>query len=219
LLSTFSLTLVLVALVASPTAGAATEIVVIDGNAQPLENVVITAKGEPRPTPAEPVVVSIEQQGQQFSPRVTVVAPGTSIRFPNRDLTQHHVYSFSTAKTFEIELYGGDEPAPIPFDVAGIVALGCNIHDWMLGYVYVTPDAIFGTTDASGHVVLDHAFATDDPITFWHPALGNGTPLTTTFGELETNGSGQVQVALDTLADHPIFREKDPLQSLFGDRR
>src|SRR6188508_2554028 len=45
--------------------------------------------------------VAIEQLDREFVPYVSVIQAGTQVDFPNRDPIQHHVYSFSPAKTFE----------------------------------------------------------------------------------------------------------------------
>ena len=85
-------------------AAADLSIVVVDRDGTRVENAVVTVQLKSAATDRfrqEAEVASVAQAGQQFSPRVTAVKRGTSIRFPNRDITQHHVYSFSPAKTFE----------------------------------------------------------------------------------------------------------------------
>ena len=77
---------------------------------------------------------------------------GTSVAFPNSDNIRHHVYSFSLAKRFELRLYQGTQSAPVVFDSPGVVVLGCNIHDWMVGYIYVTDDSRFAVSDEHGRV-------------------------------------------------------------------
>ena len=77
------------------------------------------------------------QQGKQFLPGVLVVPVGTSVHFPNRDSVRHHVYSFSPAKKFELKLYTGTPANPVVFERAGVVTLGCNIHDRMVGWIVV----------------------------------------------------------------------------------
>ena len=94
------------------------------------------------------------QQNRQFVPHVMVVPPGTDVAFPNRDNTQHHVYSFSPARTFEIELYAGVPEAPVRFGNTGVVELGCNIHDRMQGFILVT-DQRHGMTDDQGRLTLE----------------------------------------------------------------
>ena len=46
-------------------------------------------------------------------------------------------------KTFEIKLYSGAAPFDVLFDKVGVVTIGCNIHDWMIAYVYVVDTPYF----------------------------------------------------------------------------
>jgi plastocyanin len=92
----------------------------------------------------------VDQLHQQFVPGIIAVRTGTAISFPNSDTVSHQVYSFSPAKHFELGLYRGVPRDPVIFDKPGIVVLGCNIHDNMIGYVYVTDAPYFGTTDEAG---------------------------------------------------------------------
>src|ERR1700704_6997142 len=98
---------------------------------------------------------SIEQVDKEFLPRVTVVPVGASVRFPNHDDVRHQVYSFSPAKRFELPLYAGVPAQPVLFDKPGVVVLGCNIHDWMIGYIYVADSPFFAKTEAAGTATID----------------------------------------------------------------
>ena len=112
----------------------------------------------------------LDQRNREFMPHVLVVRSGTEVSFPNHDKIRHHVYSFSPAKRFEIKLYGDLTPTPILFDMAGIAVLGCNIHDWMVSYVYVTDSPYFAKTDVSGHWSLN--LPVDSyTISYWHPYM------------------------------------------------
>ncbi|MEP6906360.1 MAG: methylamine utilization protein [Pseudoxanthomonas sp.] len=97
----------------------------------------------------------MDQRGSQFTPRVLVVQAGTSVAFPNSDQIQHQVYSFSAIKRFELPLYAGKQVGPIRFDQPGVAVLGCNIHDWMIGYVVVVDTPYFAKSDAQGNLVID----------------------------------------------------------------
>jgi plastocyanin len=124
----------------------------------------------PSGTPAE-----LAQQDQEYSAYVTIVQTGSKVTFPNKDTVQHHVYSLSKAKKFELPLYNPGSAESFVFDVSGVVALGCNIHDWMLAYLVVVPTPYFGKSDAKGRV---HVTAPDGRyrLELWHPRLA--TPLT-----------------------------------------
>ena len=113
---------------------------------------------------------SIDQVDKQFANYVTVVQVGSKIQFPNHDKIKHHVYSFSQAKTFEIPLYKGTPSKPIHLDKVGEVSLGCNIHDWMQGYIFVTPTPYFGLTDKQGLAQLQLPPGQYE-IAIWHPDI------------------------------------------------
>ena len=112
---------------------------------------------------------TIEQRGRDFVPYLSIVQKGTAIDFPNRDPFKHHVYSFSPAKVFEIKLYAGKPANPVVFDQTGVVALGCNIHDWMEAYVLVVDTPWFAKTGADGVVRIDRVPAGAYRLRLWHP--------------------------------------------------
>jgi plastocyanin len=155
--------------------GAAVEVQVRDSAHQPVADTAIYAV----PVAARAALgassipraktVAIEQVDREFVPYVTVLQAGTLATFPNRDPIMHHVYSFSPAKSFEIRLYSGNSPSAILFDKPGVVTLGCNVHDWMVGYVFVVPTPYFAKTDERGEARLTDLPAGSYVVRAWHP--------------------------------------------------
>jgi plastocyanin len=115
----------------------------------------------------------IAQENQEYTSYVTVVQAGSRVYFPNRDTVQHHVYSLSKAKKFELPLYNPGSAESIAFDVSGVVTLGCNIHDWMLAYVLVVPTPYFAKSDGAGTAAVT-APAGRYRLEVWHPRLATG---------------------------------------------
>ncbi|GEK11027.1 cupredoxin domain-containing protein [Pseudoalteromonas peptidolytica] len=68
-------------------------------------------------------------------------------------------------KSFELKLCTGTPNQPLMFEKAGIVVLGCNIHDSMVGYIYVAEQPVL-ITDAQGLVNLPDNI---DTVMVWHP--------------------------------------------------
>ncbi len=143
-----------------------------EAGGQPLANLVVALEALDQPArakaPPQPAAMELDQKSREFVPHVLAVRSGTPVFFPNSDAIKHHVYSFSTAKRFEIKLYSGVPPEPVLFDKPGIVALGCNIHDWMLGYIYVSDADYLGVSDNEGRWSLDVPSGRYR-LTFWHP--------------------------------------------------
>jgi plastocyanin len=113
----------------------------------------------------------MDQHNLQFAPFVLIVPVGASVNFPNRDSVRHHVYSFSPAKPFELKLYGQDETRSVKFDKVGMVALGCNIHDNMVGFIKVVDTPFAAKADAMGQAVVRGLPAGPVQVHIWHPYL------------------------------------------------
>ena len=124
--------------------------------------------------------VTMVQQKKQFVPAVLVATVGTEVQFPNLDAVRHHVYSFSPTKKFEIKLYKGKEAQPVLFDQPGVVLLGCNIHDNMVGWIVVVDTPYHAQTGVDGavpgRVRLDNVPAGSYQLRVWHPRQPIGEP-------------------------------------------
>jgi plastocyanin len=165
---------------AAHSAAATLEIAVVDEQGRPIEGVAVYA------TPADGAVrqqgtgvaaaaaestpkATMDQHDLQFVPHLLVVQAGTEVAFPNGDEVSHHVYSFSETKPFELPLYKGDQHLPVLFDRAGIVVLGCNIHDGMLGYLVVVDTPHFAKTDEQGVALIENVPTGDFVLAAWTP--------------------------------------------------
>jgi plastocyanin len=154
---------------ACSSAAADLSVMIVDREGRGVGEVVVTATPvSANKVPAlKPAVM--DQRNLAFAPRVLVVGVGTTVEFPNSDSVSHQVYSFSPAKRFQLALYKGQVHPPITFDRAGLVVLGCNIHDSMVGYIYVTDAAYFGTTESGGGLQFKDIPVGDYRITLWSP--------------------------------------------------
>jgi len=111
----------------------------------------------------------MNQHDKTFVPHVLAVPVGTTVDFPNSDSVNHYVYSFSDIKKFQLKLFKGDlEKHQMLFDKPGIVTIGCNIHDFMFGYIFVAPTAYVGVTNSLGEVKLSLPEKGDFSLGLWH---------------------------------------------------
>lgn len=154
------------------TSSAAINIEVTQSNGEPAAGVVVTLSSD-QLVVGQASAQEMGQRARQFDPHVLIVQKGATVSFPNYDNIKHHVYSFSAVKSFEQELYKGRESKPVTFEQAGVVELGCNVHDWMLGYIYVTESPIYGKTDEQGKLALPEVPDGKYDVTVWHPRLDN----------------------------------------------
>jgi plastocyanin len=178
-----SLLLLACACFAEPVYSADIDVLVLDEDSVVVPDVAVYAEplDETNRTPMahadmkHPAVM--DQIGTAFVPHILVVQTGTAVDFPNNDTVSHHVYSFSKAKTFALNLYRGDPHPPQVFDQAGLVVLGCNIHDSMLGFILVVDTPYFAKTDAHGAVNLHGLPEGDYRVKVWTPRTNERNQL------------------------------------------
>ena len=183
------LTAAVVRLSPAQTATGRVDAVVSDDRGKPVADAVVSVTSPVAPPAAPPAAPAVmDQQNKEFVPHVLTVAVGTPVAFPNRDNIRHHVYSFSSAKRFELPLYIGTPAAPVVFDRPGVVVLGCNIHDWMVGYVYVAGTPYFAKTGLDGRARVGALPPGTYEARVWHPRMKGdpektSQPIAVTAGE------------------------------------
>ena len=153
---------------------------VLDHEGKPVADAVVAAKSltAGASAPAKPRDEIVEQVDKEFVPHVKPILVGSRVHFPNKDTVQHQVYSFSPAKKFELPLYAGTQAPPVLFDKAGVVTLGCNIHDWMVGHIYVADTPYTGKTGKGGTVVLKDLPPGDYEVRVWQPTMAGAEDAT-----------------------------------------
>jgi plastocyanin len=168
---------------------------------------------------AKPSSADMVQENRQFRPKSLVVARGSEVNFPNRDTTQHHVYSFSPAKVFNLELFADQPEAPILFDKTGVVEIGCNIHDQMQAFILVTDSALTARTDGSGMATIsmpaDTANSGELSLSLWHQRLSN--PARALDFTISFPASDPVELMLDLAPERKETGRLDGLQKRYRD--
>lgn len=182
----------------------------LDAEGRPLSDAVVLVDGVAVRPPATAVM---DQLDRQFQPRVLAVAAGTLVSFPNNDDVRHHVYSFSPAKRFELRLFKGADAPPVAFEQPGVVILGCNIHDRMVGYILVTDSPWYQVSDTAGRVDVSSLPAGSRPVSWWHPDLGEAAPVA--LGELDVHDTARLTLPVSAVASLAAEQPLSPLQQRF----
>lgn len=179
----------------------AAEFTVVDAQNTPLQNVVVVVDDGTDTVPTSGIqTAQMSQRDRHFDPFILAVQQNAAVTFPNNDDIAHHVYSFSEAKRFEKKIYKGASEDPVIFEKAGVVELGCNVHDWMLAYIFVADSEYFSMTDESGKAQIALPDGGEYQVKIWHPLLQEN--------ELETRTLTLVQ-GNNTIQLDRIFEEGD----------
>jgi plastocyanin len=198
--------MVLVGWIAASAAAADLRVQVADDRGKPISDAVVralpadAATERVAATPARTLV--IDQRDEQFVPYVAVFRPGDRVVFRNSDTTRHHVYSFSPTKTFEMVVNPGESTAPLLLDRAGIVAVGCNIHDHMRTWLFVDDTPRIAVTGSNGVALFSGLAAGKYRVVVWHPQLRPRHPEVVNDLALATDASSDnLPVRLSLLPD------------------
>jgi len=185
---------------------------VTDNKGLPLSDVII----EPdiaAVTGAPADVAIIDQIDKQFIPQQILIETGQLVDFPNSDNIRHHVYSFSKAKMFELKLYADTPENPIQFPEHGVVVVGCNIHDSMIGYIFVSKSTQSVMTGERGDVSIQSEQAIKQ-INVWHAnnAAGPETLMNIKLNALKQDENGRYLIKIDIIPPAP----RNSFEDTFG---
>jgi plastocyanin len=160
-------------LAVAPVEAATLDVDVTDSDGRPAADAVVSLIADGAPVASHVAEKAIiDQRHEMFLPLVVVVRKGGHVIFTNNDTTKHQVYSFSAIKQFQFVISQGETSAPVEFPEAGIAAIGCNIHDQMITYAYVSDGAYAMTTDDKGHLTIPDVADGHYRVALWHPQMG-----------------------------------------------
>ena len=138
----------------------------------PLENMVVYL--EPlaaQVLPQQSETVNISQHSKSFIPYISVSQSTAKVSFENKDDITHHIYSADSENKFSFKIRAGKTDSTTQFNHAAEIAMGCNIHDWMSGYLLVVDTPYFAKTDAQGIASFTMKELGKYRVVVWHPQL------------------------------------------------
>jgi plastocyanin len=134
----------------------------------------------------------IDQRHETFVPHVLAIVAGTTVDFPNSDLTYHNVFSLSRAKSFDLGRYAVGKSKAVRFDKPGIVRVFCEIHSHMSAFILVFSHRYFAVTDPDGTYRIDNVPPGSYNVFVWNESLpleSRRVTLSDAGGEVELNFS------------------------------
>lgn len=183
------------------------EVTFIDSAGNPVKDAVIEIVTPDIPVPDNWNYKGLmDQVDKEFIGNVVTIVKGSYISFPNSDDIQHHVYSFSDNNTFDLPLYIGTDAEPVLFDQSGVTVVGCNIHDWMLGYIYVGDSHLMSKSDITGMAKISNLLSGNYTFKIWHERAKRNDQFSTYNISIPESGSASVDIELDLGRDRRIRR-------------
>jgi plastocyanin len=107
------------------------------------------------------------QKNKQFEPHLLVVPVGAVVRFPNKDVLFHSVFSMFNNKRFDLGLYEAGTEKDVTFSTPGISYIFCNIHAHMSAAVITLDTPYFVVSDGEGEFVISDVPAGEYTLNIW----------------------------------------------------
>jgi len=120
--------------------------------------------------------VVVDQNKCEYQPHVSVVSTGTTVIFKNSDGILHNIHSVSQLNA----PFNRAQPKYLKeiketFATAEVIALRCDVHGWMSGWIVVTDNGFFAVTESDGSFSLGGVPAGKHNLAIWHEKLGSLT--------------------------------------------
>jgi plastocyanin len=146
---------------------------VVVSRAGKIKNVVVTLEGvrEGKPWPNQRP--QLANKGGRFLPHVQVVRAGAPLEIINRDPVLHNTHGYQDGRTvFNLAQPNQDQVIRKPLKKPGLVDVMCDAHDWMSGWIVVSPHPYVAITGDDGTYTLSDIPPGKYQLTAWHEKLG-----------------------------------------------
>jgi len=121
-------------------------------------------------------VAVLDQAKCEYTPHVLVLSTGGTVKITNSDGILHNVHSLSQINS----PFNRAQPKYLKevketFAKAETIALRCDVHGWMNGWVVVTDNPFFDVTQSDGGFKFENVPVGKYTLEVWHETLGKAT--------------------------------------------
>ncbi len=117
---------------------------------------------------------ALDQKKCQFDPHILIVEAAAPIRILNSDNIFHNFHTVSRVNAMvDRAQMKSSSPLTVQFDKPEFIAVHCDIHDWMKGWIVVAPHPYYAVTDENGNYAIKDLPAGDYNVVVWHEVLGS----------------------------------------------
>ncbi|HLH77769.1 MAG TPA: carboxypeptidase regulatory-like domain-containing protein [Candidatus Binataceae bacterium] len=149
-----------------------------------IANAVVFISNIAQGAPAKPRVVTMDQKGCQYIPRVLAFPAGSTVDVLNSDGILHNIHTYSSLNSpVNYAQPGFKKELQITVDHPELIKVTCDAHDWMEGWWYVFGNPYFARTGADGRFTIKDVPPGNYKLTVWQEKLGTQSQPVTVSGD------------------------------------
>jgi len=186
---------------------------VLDANQQPLPNLLVYLTPHDSVTKIQnklqndkdenTQIQTVFQSDLEFIPHISVIEINSTVQFVNKDKITHHIYSASALNRFSFRIKKSMSKTINNFNQTGPILMGCNIHDWMSGYLFVVDNPWYSMTNVLGESTINIKNSGQFKLHIWHPYLDRQDQQYSRVFDSSQEQSFNIQLT------HPLIQEAE----------
>lgn len=138
-----------------------------------VKNVVVLIEDISKGKAIPDAVAEIDNKKCAFHPHVQVGVKGQKVGIINSDPMLHNTHIYLDKNTvFNVALPLTGFEVKKTVKTSGLMEVHCDVHSFMLGYLYIADNPYITVTDEKGNYSLPDIPAGQYKVKFWHEAFG-----------------------------------------------
>jgi len=141
-----------------------------------IVNAVVTVVDIASGRAADTRPVNFDQRGCEYIPHVLAFVAGTSVNIINSDGILHNVHTESSVNpVIDFAQPGFKKTISVTVAKPEVIKVGCDAHNWMSGWWYVTANPYYVVTGPDGRYTLKDVPPGTYTLRVWQEGLGTQT--------------------------------------------
>ena len=114
----------------------------------------------------------LDQKGCVFTPHILVVPAGADFKMANSDDCNHNIHTHSDLNPESNKAVSPKSEAKAHFSEPERIAVRCDMHTWMKGWIVVVDNPYYSVTGQDGAFKIDKIPPGKYKLSVWHETLG-----------------------------------------------
>lgn len=140
---------------------------------QKVKNVVIWLEGkQARKLKSKPGTYTIDQKKCAYSPHVLAMPQGSELQILTSDPINHNIHTYSFDNDPINIMFLPNQDYTQEMEEPEVIKVTCDLHNWMVAYIVVTPHSYFAITQSNGAYEINDVPPGKYTLKVWHESLG-----------------------------------------------